>query len=125
VNSDNTSGLFENSFKYQPDYFPNGMTIEILKNETQPQLPWTFRLPFKGQKKNETEPKNHKIGISRLTKVNFNYKDPQTDKYLDYFKNESNIEFTVSKDYGMTLTFDNNKQGQREHFVDLKMTIEF
>jgi hypothetical protein len=101
------------------------MTIEILKNETQPQLPWTFRLPFKGQKKNETEPKNHKIGISRLTKVNFNYKDPQTDKYLDYFKNESNIEFTVSKDYGMTLTFDNNKQGQREHFVDLKMTIEF
>jgi hypothetical protein len=125
VNSDDTTGLFENSFKYQPDYFPNGMTIEILKNENQPQLPWTFRLPFKGQKKNETEPKNHKIGITRLTKVNFNYKDSQSDKYVDYFKNESNIEFTVSKDYGMTLTFDNNKQGQREYFADLKMTIEY
>lgn len=125
VNSDETNGLFENSFKYQPNYFPNGMTIEILKNEKQPQLPWTFRLPFKGKKKNETEPTNHTNGMTRLTKVNFNYKDQLTDKYIDYFKNEPSIEFTVSKDYGMTLTFDNNKQRQRKYFEDLKLTIEY
>jgi hypothetical protein len=125
VNIDDNNGLFENSFKYQPDYFPNGMTIEILKNENNPQLPWTFRLPFKRQKKKETEPKNHKNGIKRLTKVNFNYKNSQTDKYLDFFSGESNIDFTISEDYGMTLTFDNNKQGQREYFVDLKLTIEY
>lgn len=125
VNSDENNRLFENSFKYQPDYFPNGMTIEILKNENQPQLPWTFRLPFKGQKKNETEPKNHKNEIKRLTKVNFNYKSSQIDKYLDFFSRESNIDFTISQDYGMTLTFDNNKQGRREYFADLKLTIEY
>jgi hypothetical protein len=125
VKSDDNNGLFENSFEYQPDYFPNGMTIEILRNENQPQLPWTFRLPFKGQKKNEKEPKNHKNGIQRLTKVNFNYKNSQTDKYLNFFSEESNIDFTVSEDYGMTLTFDNNKQGHREYFADLKLTIEY
>ncbi|MFN7260871.1 MAG: VOC family protein [Chryseotalea sp. WA131a] len=125
VKSDDNNGLFENSFEYQPDYFPNGMTIEILRNENQPQLPWTFRLPFKGQKKNEKEPKNHKNGIKRLTKVNFNYKNSQTDKYLNFFSEESNIDFTVSEDYGMTLTFDNNKQGHREYFAGLKLTIEY
>lgn len=125
VNNDDTNELFANSFKYQPDYFPNGMTIEILKNENQPQLPWTFRLPFKGQKKNETEPKNHKNGIKRLTKVNFNYNDSQVDKYLDYFKAESNIEFTTSNDNGIILTFDNNRQREKRTFEDLNLTIEY
>ncbi len=125
VNSDETNKLFENSFEYQPDYFPSGLAIEILKNENNPQLPWTFRLPFKGQKKNETEPKNHKNGINRLTKVNFKYADSSAGRYIDYFKNESTIEFTVSEYYGVTLTFDDNIQGKRTYFADLKLTIEF
>lgn len=125
VNNDESNGLFENSFTYQPDYFPSGMTIEILKNENQPQLPWTFRLPFKGQKKNETEPRNHANGITRLTRVNFNYKEPLKDTYVDYFKNDSTIEFTLSNEYGITLTFDNNRKGQRAYFADLEMTIEY
>jgi hypothetical protein len=124
-NSEDTNRLFENSFKYQPDYFPKDVTIEFLKNENQPHLPWTFRLPFKGQKNNETEPINHKNGINRLTKAIFKYKCSISDKYLDNFKNDPIIEFTVSADYGLTLIFDNKEQEKRGVFEDLKLTIEY
>uniref|UniRef100_UPI00404B5531 hypothetical protein n=1 Tax=Gelidibacter sp. TaxID=2018083 RepID=UPI00404B5531 len=50
VNSDETETIFENAFRYQPDYFPQGMKIDIIKNEDQSDLPWTFRLPFIGKK---------------------------------------------------------------------------
>lgn len=125
VNDEDNNSLFENSYKYQPDYFPGGMLIEILKNENQPQLPWTFRLPFKGQKKNDTEPKDHKNGIKSLTKVTFNCKGLTADKYLHYFKDQSNIEFTSSNEYGLVLTFDNNQQQERRFFEELNLTIEY
>lgn len=125
VNNDETNELFENASRYQPAYFPNGLTIEICKNEDQPQLPWTFRLPFKGPKRNETEPKDHSNGIRRLTKVNFHYRNSGTSQYVDYFQNESNIDFTASEDYGLTLTFDHHKQGKKISFTDLKLIIEY
>lgn len=125
VNDEDNNSLFENSYKYQPDYFPGGMLIEILKNENQPQLPWTFRLPFKGQKKNDTEPKDHKNGIKSLTKVTFNCNGLTADKYLHYFKDQSNIEFTSSNEYGLVLTFDNNQQQERRFFEELNLTIEY
>jgi hypothetical protein len=125
VNTDNTNKLFEYAFNYQPEYFPKGMTIEILKNESQPQLPWTFRLPFKEQKKHADEPTNHSNGIKRLTKAKFQYHGSVTDKYLENFKGESMIEFSKSSDYGLTLTFDDNAQGEKRYFEELKLTIEY
>lgn len=125
VNHDDTNELFQKAFTYQPDYFPNGTTIEIWKNEDQPQLPWTFRLPFKGQKKNETEPKDHTNGITRLTKANFHYRNSGTSQFVDYFQNEPTIDFTASDHYGLTLTFDHHKQGKKIYFADLKLTIEY
>lgn len=124
-NSEDTNRIFENSFKYQPHYFPKDMAIEFLDNENQPHLPWTFRLPFKGQKNNEAEPKNHKTGIKKLTKAIFKYKGAQADKYLENFKDDPTIEFTVSTDYGLTLIFDNKEQGKRGVFEDLKLIIEY
>jgi len=69
VNTAETINLFENAFKYQPAYFPVGLNIDILKNEQNLNLPWTFRLPFKGQKKNKTEPTEHKCRLKKLTGV--------------------------------------------------------
>ncbi|MBL7839676.1 MAG: VOC family protein [Cyclobacteriaceae bacterium] len=125
VNSEQTDALFGNSMKYQPDYFPGGMLIEILKNENQPHLPWTFRLSFRGQKKNESEPKNHTNGIRSLTKVTFNHKPIETEEFLHYFKGQPNIVFSTSNDYGLTLTFDNNQQQKKRIFEDLRLTIEY
>lgn len=125
VNTDETEQFFERAFKYQPNYFPQGLIIDILKNEHQPDLPWTFRLPFKVQKKNSNEPINHKNGIANLTKAIFEYQNDNDDKYLDYFKNDNNIEFKQSSRNWLNLIFDSNVQQQRRDFEKLQLTIEY
>lgn len=123
VNSEETETLFENAFKYQPDYFPQGMVIDILKNEDQTDLPWTFRLPFKGQKKHENEPTNHRNGISTLTKAVFEHKSNVENTVFDNLKDQ--IRFIDSSRYWLNLIFDNGKQGKKQEFEKLNLTIEY
>ena len=125
VNTNETNNLFENAHKYQPSYFPDGMVIDILKNEHQPNFPWTFRLPFKGQKKNETEPTKHKNGIKQLSKVDFYVENINDPNFIQSFKGEQNINFIKSDKTWLTLTFDEAKQGLRITFESLQLTIEY
>jgi hypothetical protein len=125
VNTDETEQVFENAFKYQPDYFPQGLTIDIIKNEFQPNLPWTFRLPFKGQKKHDNEPTNHKNGITFLTKASFEYQDCTNNDFIENFKNDNNIELIKTSRNWLNLTFDNGKHGKKRAFEKLKLTIEY
>src|SRR4051812_20770203 len=60
TNNDESDHLFENAYKYQPVYFPNGMTFDTLQNINQPGLPWTCRMPFKRDKNTERAKVNHK-----------------------------------------------------------------
>jgi hypothetical protein len=125
VNADETDMLFEKSFKYQPDYFPLGLSIDILTNENQPELPWTFRLPFKGHKKNEVEPTAHANGIKRLTKAQFTYRNLYADNFVEKFKNESKIKFLKGSDLKLVLTFDDNSQRRQIQIEELNLTIEY
>lgn len=125
VNSDDTEKLFENAFKYQPDYFPKGMEIDIIKNENQNDLPWTFRLPFKGQKKHENEPTHHKNEISVLTKAIFEYKIISENMFLDNFVSQNNIQFVKSSRQWLNLVFNYGKQGKKQEFEKLNLTIEY
>lgn len=125
VNTDETDRLFENAYRYQPVYFPDGMTIDILKNEHQPSFPWTFRLPFKEQKKNETEPINHKNGIKKLTKVDFYVSVINNTNFMQAFENQQYIKFINSDKTWLNLTFDEGKQGLRKTFEALQLTIEY
>lgn len=125
VNSDDTEKTFEKAFRYQPDYFPQGMEIEIIKNENQSDLPWTFRLPFKGQKKHENEPTKHKNDISILTNAIFEYKSISENTFLENIKNQPQIQFIKSSRQWLNLIFDNGKQGKKEEFEKLKLTIEY
>ena len=125
VNTNETNNLFENAHKYQPSYFPDGMVIDILKNEHQPNFPWTFRLPFKGQKKNETEPTKHKNGIMQLSKVDFYVENINDPNFIQSFKGEQNINFIKSDKTWLKLTFDKGKQGQIKTFEVLQLTIEY
>lgn len=125
VNSEDTEMLFEKSFKYQPDFFSKRMVIDIIKNENQPHLPWTFRLPFKGQNKHDNEPTNHQNEISVLTKTIFEYKFIAANVFLDNFKNEDNIQFVKSSRYWLNLIFDNAIQGKKKEFEKLNLTIEY
>jgi Glyoxalase-like domain len=125
VNTDETNPLFENAYQYQPEYFPQGLSIDILKNDTQPNLPWTFRLPFKGQKKNESEPIKHENRLQFLTKTTFQYELNIENQFLRFFEDEKTIEFIKADKTWLNLTFDNGKQGVRKVFETLNLTIEF
>jgi hypothetical protein len=125
VNADETDSLFEKSLKYQPDYFPSGLSIDTLTNENQPELPWTFRLPFKGHKKNEVEPTAHANGIKRLTKAQFTYKKLNSNNFVEKFKNESKIKFVAGCDLKLVLTFDDNSQRRQLQIEELNLIIEY
>jgi len=125
VNNSDTDGLFEAAYKYQPNYFPEGMNIEILKNENQTHLPWTFRLPFKGQKKYPDEPTNHKNGICTLTKAIFEYIEKEDDQYLGHFTDCEQIKFQQSERNWLTLVFDKNNQGKEKIFEQLCLSVRY
>jgi hypothetical protein len=125
VNTSETDQLFQNALKYQPEYFPQGQTIDIVKNENHSTLPWTFRLPFKGQKKISTEPMEHKNAIKLLTKVTFEHQENLDTAFLLFFEQAQNIEFKKSDKTWLNLTFDNAKQGLTKEFEALKLTIQY
>ncbi len=126
VNTDETESLFENAYKYQPAYFPIGLNIEILTNEKKPNLPWTFRLPFKGQKKNETEPSEHKYGLKKLTNVEFGIKDyNEEDEFIEQFIGKEKIKFTLSETNSLTLTFDDHKNRLTKEFDKLNLKVKY
>ncbi|MCA4898453.1 MAG: VOC family protein [Bacteroidota bacterium] len=125
VNTDETNDLFEKSLKYQPDYFPAGLCIDIIPNEHQPDLPWTFRLPFKGHKKNETEPTEHPNGIKRLTQAQFTYKKSSSYDFLEKFKNEPQIKFVPSSNSKLNLIFDNHIKKSQLEIPELNLVIGY
>jgi hypothetical protein len=126
VNTDETERLFEKAFKYQPAYFPVGLNIDILKNEQNLNLPWTFRLPFKGQKKNETEPTEHKNGIRNLTSVEFGISNfDERDEFIQQFFGQEKIKFTLASTNFLTLTFDGNNTGLAKEFKKLNLKIKY
>jgi hypothetical protein len=126
VNTEDTDIIFENSLKYQPDYFPKGLEIEILTNEKANYLPWTFRLPFRGEKKKTTEPTIHKNEISELTKVEFGI--PSLDlnnEYILNFKDENSVSFSQNSAYNLTLIFDNNRRNKTKVFDTIPLIIKY
>jgi hypothetical protein len=126
ANTDETERLFESAFKYQPAYFPVGLNIDILKNEQNLNLPWTFRLPFKGQKKNETEPTEHSCGLKNLTSVEFGISNfDETDKFILQFIGQEKIKFNLSATNNLTLTFDDNKNVLTKEFEKLNLKIKY
>ncbi|MEM9545335.1 MAG: hypothetical protein AAGA77_05150 [Bacteroidota bacterium] len=125
VNTDETNELFTSSYKYQPEYFPEGMLIEIIKNDNQSDLPWTFQLPFKGPKNNNDEPKQHRLEINALTKTIFEYKQCTNQDFINHFQQEKTIQFKKSFKNWLTLIFDSKKQGIKKDFNKLNLTIEY
>ncbi|UZO81332.1 VOC family protein [Aquimarina sp. ERC-38] len=126
VNSKSTDQLFEQSEIYQPNYFPEGMFIDIITNEENPNLPWTFRLPFRNQKKAPQEPTNHNNGIQRLTRAKFEILMNKKDKnFRNYFQSSENVSFKSSHSNHLILEFDNFNQKKVATFNELNLTIKY
>lgn len=124
VNSSENDILFQNSFKYSPEFLPEGVSFDVITNENTPYLPWTFRPPFMGRGAAD-EPFDHKIGIQKLTKIIFFCPHLQSNTYLNYFKNVSNISFINSDHYHLLLEFDNKRKGSQQTFIRIPLTIEY
>ena len=101
------------------------MNIDILPNEKHSDLPWTFRLPFKGERKKETKPTGHRNGIKKLTKIQFTYLGEKAENFVDIFSSEPKIVFKKASDVKLILTFDNHQNGLKKEFKELKLTIEY
>lgn len=125
VNNDAANSLFKDATSFQADYFPDGMALSIIKNQDSPDLPWTFRLPFKKQNSLENEASKHKNGISFLTKIIFEHTQDTNTTFLDHFKNDTNIQFFLGFRIWLTLIFDNSIQGKNIQFESLQLTIEY
>ncbi len=126
VNTPDTDELFENSIKYQPDYFPKGTHFDIITNEVEFYLPWTFRLPSGIQKQRSDEPTDHQNGIRKLTKAIFglNTTEPGIG-FTKTIEKYSNVRFTPNSKNTLTLEFDNRIKGKIETFDQLDLVIKY
>jgi hypothetical protein len=125
VNSDDSDAVFAHRKAYQPVYFPEGMTIDVLPHFENPSLPWTFRLPFKGLPGHEGEPVNHKNGIESLTDAAFEFTGEGNELFLSFFENKSQIRFIPSSRIHLTLTFDEQRQQLVKEFPELMLTLKY
>lgn len=125
VNSELNDKLFEKSEKYQPIFLPRGMSIDVITNEEYPSLPWTFRLPFRGEGKEHNEPTEHQNGIKKLSGAEFEIPTVTGEiEFMNYFQ-ESPIKFKNGNRTHLTLEFDNLSQNKSKEFESLNLTIKY
>ncbi|MEL7146302.1 MAG: hypothetical protein AAFO69_08035 [Bacteroidota bacterium] len=122
VNNETTQNVFAKSSEYQPEYFPEGMVIDFIDEESQPSLPWLFRLPFKGPKKPTTEPTNHPIGIKKLTKAVFNIPGKSS---LTELLSHGQVDFVKGEYPMLTLQFDHGQAEKHHRFQSLPLEISW
>lgn len=122
INDDASDQIFTKSSTYQPSYFPEDKKIEFI---TEPQLPWIFRLPFKGAKKATDEPLEHDKKLKKLTKATF--QTPVVSELTDSLQQLSggDINFLVADEYHLLIEFDNADSKQECRFDKLPLTIRY
>lgn len=123
INTPDTDSVFESAYPYQPDYFPEGMCIDVLSHEAHPSLPWMFRLPFRGIGKKPDEPTEHAVGIRQLTHAQWDVKENDMSFAASF--DESAISFTPAPKPHLTLVFDDHRQGKEKRFSSLPLTIRY
>lgn len=126
LNEEDTDSLFEQCQIYQPNYFPPGMSIDILPNQHSQHLPWTFRLPYRGEKKPVTEPTQHKNGVKKLTKASFGVNEKDSiSPIISFFDKEKTIDFYESDRLELLLEFDKGEQQKTLEFKELNLKIVY
>lgn len=122
VNDNHSDQIFANPSIYQPAYFPEGTTIDFISDSEQP---WIFRLPFKDQKKNTTEPLEHSQQLQKLTRTTFHIS--KTSSITDSIEqlSEGAIKFKVSEKEHLLLEFDHGESGSVFTCQKLPLTIKY
>lgn len=126
VNTEATDPLFADSQTYEPTFFPPGMGADIIPNQDQPYLPWTFRMASSGPSKYPDEPCNHPVGIQQLTRATFGI--PETGEENDFtafFQQHSQVAFESSPKPSLTLEFDQGIHRKSQYFEALRLSIMY
>ena len=126
LNTEATDALFRHSEPYQPEYFPVGMSVDILPHHDNPLLPWTFRLPYRGEKKPTLEPTHHSSGVRRLTKAVFGVPGVRQDHdFVRGFAPPTTVAFENSERPVLLLEFDGGQQHQTKRWEALDLTFVY
>lgn len=126
LNTPDTAATFTAAIAYQPAYFPAGLVIDVLPQEQNLSLPWTFRLPFRGDKTTPAEPMHHRLGLQRLTQAIFGLQHHDgADAFLQQVANQPQIRFASAPENALTLIFDENRQGETKRLESLNLTIRY
>jgi len=120
-NTKETDSVFINAIKWKPDFLPENKFVDILTNE---KMPWIFRFPRKRNGKLD-EPRNHKNGIKKLTKVILKMSEIYFKSTLTEISENSIIEFVHSEEDQLILEFDNGIQGSTKQFDSLNLRIVY
>lgn len=125
VNTPDADKLFRTAIRYQPEYFPTGTSFEILTNEQNPYLPWTFRMPLAGPKKTLDEPIDHVNGVRKLTKALFEIPTKEETEFTSILEGNAAVEFHQGSKNTLTLEFDKGRNGQIKKFDRLNLVIRY
>ncbi|OOG72227.1 VOC family protein [Algoriphagus sp. A40] len=125
-NTESSDSVFKDCEFYQPVYFPEGKSFEILPNRENPDLPWTFRGPFKGPKTVYSEPLDHPNGIRKLTKATFQIPEPELKSdFVRRIQGHPQVRFESAEKAGLVLEFDGGRQGKVLDFPELDLVVSF
>lgn len=124
VNTPETESIFGNALHYQPAYFPEGLYIDVLANNNDPDLPWAFRLPFTERQSHAGEPISHRTGLAQLTQAVFSCKNINR-VFVNNFAADKTIVFKKSDKIWLDLTFDHGRQAQKIDFETVKLSLHY
>lgn len=118
--------LFEDGWKYQPPYLPEGVYVNVASNTDFRAEPMLFEMPFfgiapKDYPPEKRQPLNHEMGLQEITKViltlpvTMESLSPALQKVLS----NSIVTLSQGKDYSVELEFDHGKRGEKQPFKQL------
>lgn len=121
-NTPQTNELFKDAFSWDAPFLPKNNPIDILTSET---MPWIFRLPPNRSANNLEEPRAHKLGLSKLTKVTFYQNGLCFENSLEFLGKNSIVEFKKDTKNSLVLEFDNFNQGKTLCIKEFDLTINY
>lgn len=115
---------FADAYRYQPEYFAEGLAFYIISNDHQPGLPWTCRLPLESSILSTIQPAypaNKKI----LTQAIFEYRGTDDKEFVGKFDCGKVVRFEASERNWLTLVFDEAIQESTRTILALNLTIKY
>lgn len=122
TNTKNTDYIFNYAIKWKAMFLKDNEHVDILTSKN---LPWIFRFPANREKNLQDEPKQHKAGLKRLSKIEMSLNIIEFADELSAIKSNTIVEIKKSNKNSLTLEFDNAKSSKVKIFDNLDLVIKY